>query len=293
LYFGPWGGSGEIEMIEASFDSELNKWAPERDLNSVSRSIPWIREKFHLHRAYAEAGIDEILGDHFKEAQVLEATWLQTTVFLNRGDHFELGSLPSSAQFTPAFGINVADFDGDGCEDIFLSQNFFAVQPQTSRNDAGRGLLLKGNGRGAFATMDGAQSGIKIYGEQRGSAAADFDGDGRVDLVVSQNGGATTLLHNIGARPGLRVRLAGPARNPHAIGAVMRLGFENKWGPSREVNCGSGYWSQNSLVQVLATPAVPTRIQIVWPGGRLTTSPLQESGKEVTVDFRAGSVTTK
>ncbi|MDB6040393.1 MAG: ASPIC/UnbV domain protein, partial [Verrucomicrobiales bacterium] len=198
-----------------------------------------------------------------------------------------------SAQFTPAFGINVADFDGDGCEDIFLSQNFFAVQPQTSRNDAGRGLLLKGHGRGAFATKDGAQSGIKIYGEQRGSAAADFDGDGRVDLVVSQNGGATTLLHNIGARPGLRVRLAGPARNPHAIGAVMRLEFEDKWGPSREVNCGSGYWSQNSLVQVLATPAVPTRIQIVWPGGRLTTSPLQESGKEVTVDFRAGSVTTK
>src|SRR5205085_10820207 len=134
--------------LEASFDTELNKWLPLRDLNSVSRAMPWVRQKFATHHAYAKAGVEAILGERLNEARVLEANWLETTVFLNRGHYFETGSLPARVQFSPAFGVNVADFDGDGNEDLFLSQNFFALQPQLARCDAGRGLLLKGNGKG-------------------------------------------------------------------------------------------------------------------------------------------------
>src|SRR5206468_5362066 len=115
----------------------------------------------------------------------LSADTFDTSIFLNRGDHFERISLPIEAQFAPAFGVNVADFDGDGFEDIFLSQNFFAVDAETSRYAAGRGLLLRGNGRGQFQPVKAGESGIAVYGEQRGSAVADFDGDGRVDLAVS------------------------------------------------------------------------------------------------------------
>ena len=50
-------------------------------------------------------------------------------VFLNRGDHFEARPLPLMAQLTPAFAPVVADFDGDGNEDIFLSQNCFGTEP--------------------------------------------------------------------------------------------------------------------------------------------------------------------
>src|SRR5205085_8786310 len=116
---------------------------------------------------------------------------------------------------------------------------FFAVQPQTSRNDAGRGLLLKGKGLGNFEEVPGSLCGIKIYGEQRGSAVADYDGDGRVDLAVTQNGAATRLYRNLTAKKGLRIRLsAGPA-NPRGIGAIVRLAFGEKWGPAREVHGGS------------------------------------------------------
>jgi len=38
----------------------------------------------------------------------------------------------------------------------------------------------------------------------------DFDGDGRLDLAVSQNAAETKLYKNVAARPGLRVRLKGP-----------------------------------------------------------------------------------
>jgi hypothetical protein len=285
IYYGPWGNRGEIEPLEASFDSEMNEWVPERDLNSVGRAIAWIQEKFRSHRKYAEAGIEEILGDRLKEARVMEVSWLATTVLLNRGDHFELRTLPAAAQFSPAFGVNVADFDGDGNEDIFLSQNFFDVQPQTSRNDAGRGLLLKGNGQGSFAEVAGSVSGIKVYGEQRGSAVADYDGDGRVDLAVTQNGAATRLFHNVTAKLGLRVRLnAGPG-NPQGIGAILRLGFGENWGPAREVHAGSGYWSQDSAVQVMALAESATRIQVQWPGGKRTISPIPAPAREISLDI--------
>ncbi len=87
----------------------------------------------------------------------------------------------------------MADFDGDGNEDIFLSQNFFGVELETSRYDAGLGLCLRGDGKGGFKALSGQESGIRVFGQQRGCAVSDFDGDGRVDLVVTQNAGKTRL----------------------------------------------------------------------------------------------------
>src|SRR5205823_6677161 len=105
--------------------------------------------------------------------KVFEANTLASMVFLNRGDHFEAAPLPTDAQLAPAFGISVADFDGDGNEDIFLSQNFFATDGDNARCDAGRGLWLRGNGKGEFHAVPGQESGLAIYGEQRGCAVAD------------------------------------------------------------------------------------------------------------------------
>ena len=78
--------------------------------------------------------------------------------------------------------------DGDGHDDLFLSQNFFALQTGESRYDAGRGLWLKGDGSGDLVPVSGKESGVNIYGEQRGAGLCDYDLDGRVDLAVSQNG---------------------------------------------------------------------------------------------------------
>src|SRR5262249_26205378 len=152
----------------------------------------------------------------------LRANELRSMIFFNRGDHFEAVALPVEAQWAPVFGITVADFDGDGLEDVLLAQNFFGTPSEGWRQDAGRGLLLKGDGTGGLKPVAGQESGIRVYGEQRGCAAGDYDRDGRVDLVVTQNGESTRLLHNLGAKPGLRVRLRGPATNPSGIGAVLR-----------------------------------------------------------------------
>jgi hypothetical protein len=191
--------------------------------------------------------------------------------------------LPREAQFAPAFGIAVADFDGDGHEDIFLSQNLFATGPQTPRLDAGRGLLLGGDGAGQFVSVPGQESGLEIYGEQRGCAWADYDHDGRPDLVVSENGAPTRLFHNRAAKPGLRVRLVGPASNPNGIGATMRLKFSKGYGPSRQVQAGGGYWSQDAAVQILATPEPPDQVEVRWPGGKTIHAKVPAGANEVQV----------
>ncbi|MBU6401098.1 MAG: VCBS repeat-containing protein, partial [Verrucomicrobia bacterium] len=204
--------------------------------------------------------------------------------FLNRGDHFDVVVLPPAAQWAPVFGIATGDLDGDGNEDLILSQNFFAVRPEDNRLDAGRALWLKGDGQGGLQPVPAERSGIAVYGEQRGCAVSDFDGDGRLDLVISQNGDQTKVYHNVGARPGLRVRLEGPPGNPQGVGAALRLVWNQRRGPLREVQAGSGYWSQNSAVQLLGASTPPTGIWIRWPGGRVISAPIPAGAREIAVN---------
>jgi hypothetical protein len=278
-----WGNVSQLggfDVLEGYYDSELKKVVPWAARDVVSAVLPFVQEQFVSHRAYGNAGVEEIVVAGATGMRFLEASTLDSMLFLNRGDHFEGRALPVEAQFAPAFAVCTGDADGDGNEDVFLSQNFFDVEPETSRYDAGRGLWLRGNGRGDFEPMAGQESGIRVYGQQRGAALSDFDKDGRVDLAVTQNGWETKLFRNVGARRGLRVRLSGPAGNPMGIGAVLRLQNESVRGPVREVHAGSGYWSQESAVQVLA-PVVNAKLSVRWPGGQVTTVDVPQNASEI------------
>ena len=286
LYHGDLDGNGSWEVIETYWDRELKKEVPWRDYRSMSRAFPSILERFSTYSAYGSASVQEIFGDALKLARSLRANTLESMLFLNRGDHFEARPLPLLAQLTPAFAPVVADFDGDGNEDIFLSQNCFAVDRETGRYDGGRGLWLRGDGRGNFEAVPTAVSGLSIYGEQRGAAVADFDNDGRPDLVVAQYAAPLKLFRNQGARAGLGVRLVGPNGNRTGIGAQLRLKFGERYGPTRELHAGSGYWSQDSSTVVLARPAGPSHLWVRWPGGKVTETPLTPGASNVSIDWQ-------
>lgn len=278
---------GTVDLIETEYVN--GALAPTRQFQAVSAALPFLRERFSTQKAYSEATLDAVLGDRAVLARRVSATTLASMAFINSGNGFKGVELPREAQFAPAFSVNVADFDGDGNEDVFLSQNFFDQQPEEPRMDAGLGLWLRGDGTGALTAVTAARSGVRVYGEQRGAAIGDYDEDGRVDLAVTQNGAATKLYHNVGATPGLRVKLKGPPGNPAGINAVLRLQFKGRMGPAREVHAGSGYLSQDSLTQVMATPERAEGIWIRWPGGRVTTGAIPEGAREIKVDV-AGKV---
>jgi enediyne biosynthesis protein E4 len=291
FFYGQLAQPGVTDVIETEYLGTT--LTPRRQFEEMAAALPFLHDGFSTHKAYSEASLEQVLGDRLPLARKVTAVTMTSMAFLNTGTGFRAQELPREAQFAPAFSVNVADLDGDGNEDVFLSQNFFDVQPELARIDAGVGLWLRGDGSGGLAPVPSARSGIRVYGEQRGAALGDYDEDGRVDLVVTQNGAPTKLYHNIGAAPGLRVRLKGPPGNPSGIGAVLRLQFKDRQGPAREIHAGSGYWSQDSLVQVMSTPSTPESLWVRWPGGRVTTTPIPANAREVTVDAEGKAISNR
>lgn len=133
--------------------------------------------------------------------------------------------------------------------------------------------------------MSAAESGVAVWGEQRGCAIGDFDADGRVDLVVAQNGAETKLFRNERGKPGLRVRIKGNAGNPNGAGASVRLKYPDGLGPAREIHSGSGCLSVDGAVTVMGTRSAPTHVVVRWPGGKVTEQPVPAAASQVIVEI--------
>jgi hypothetical protein len=285
LFSGDFDGNGQIDMIVGAFDSQMEKAVPIRQLGTLAAGLPGLNQLFTSHQSFAETTTAELLNGLKAKATSLSVNWLQSTVFMNQGNKFVAKPLPAKAQWSPAFGVTVADFDGDGNEDLFLAQNYFGIRGDVSRYDAGQGLVLKGMGDGTFADISSVESGIRIRGEQRGAAIADLDHDGRVDLAVGQNGMPIKLFRNRTAKPGIRVTLTGEGENTPAVGAKMWLSSEDARGPSREIRVGAGYLSQDAAMQVLTFSGVATQLNIIWPDGKQVTHSIEADDRALSVRY--------
>lgn len=281
-FYGEMVQPGRVEFIETEWDASASSMTAQRPLERLASALPFVLGQFRTFKEFADAPIATLLGERKALAKQVTAKTLASTLFLNRGAKFDPRELPVEAQLAPAFSVNAADFDGDGHLDIFLSQNFIAMHADYSRHDAGRGLLLKGNGRGEFKPLSGDESGIKIYGEQRGAAVSDFDNDGKIDLAVTQTGAPTKLYRNVNAKPGVRVTLEGPAANRAAVGTQLWIEQAGQKIALQEIQAGSGYLSQNSRVKII--PALTDGQLIVrWPGGPTSSAALSTNSTEITV----------
>ncbi|MYC18092.1 MAG: hypothetical protein F4X67_05735 [Gemmatimonadales bacterium] len=285
LIYGDMNRDGIVDLVEARTESGV--WRPlrGRDALAVPGGLSALLRV--TYERFARAPLTDLIGGLDPERR-LDANELRHTVWLNRPSGFESAPLPAAAQRAPAFGVAAADLDGDGHEDLVLAQNFYAGRPGAPRYDAGRGLWLRGDGQGGFEPVPAPRSGIAVYGDARAVSLADPDRDGRVDVAFGVNGGETRLYRNVGAAPGLRVTLEGPAANPRAIGARLRLEYaDGTFGPAREVRSGEGYLARHESTQTLGLagdpPAGPATLHVVWPNGGETSVSIPPGTLEVRV----------
>lgn len=183
------------------------------------------------------------------------------------------------------FGTVIADFDGDGNEDIFCSNG--DVRSMTSPIDRRQLPYLFWNEVGKRLHNVAAQVG-HYMGERhlgRGVAAGDLDGNGTVDLVVTHTNEPIAILRNESTIPRwLTVRLIGRASPRSAIGAKVTVSCgSKKW--TKLVKGGGSYLSTSdrALFFGLANSESVDLIEIFWPAGGKSTIEGVELSRAVTV----------
>ena len=288
LHVADFNQDGIVDGIESVWDPFLGKRVPVRGRLALAKILPWVNGMYPTFRAFGQADVQTMLEPAGRTPVVLKLNTLDTTLFLNTGESLEKVDLPVEAQFAPAFGCSVADFDGDGNEDIYLAQNFFNVGSESTRHDAGLGLVILGDGQGGFRALTSTESGMANLGQARGSVVSDLNGDGRVDLLTAQNNDRVKLYLNSRGKPGLRVRLKGAGENLQAIGASIRLERNGSLGPKREIRLGSGYWSQDSLVQLFVVGDSKAKFHIHWVDSSVDTTHVPAGAKAIVISKTGG-----
>lgn len=290
LFYSDFNQNRQLDIIDAYYDEETEGYVPRRKYLDYAPLHDSVLLNIGSHQEFASSTVEELTLTDLDDIPQKSVNILKHIILVNNeGRGFTPVPLPDEAQFSAGFYVGVADMDNDGNEDLFMSQNFFPVyNPHTNpRLDSGRGLWLRGDGTGNFEAVPGHVSGVEVYGDQRGAALGDFDRDGRVDLVVSQNAAETRLFRNETEKQGLRVTLAnGPSGNTSGIGSSVRLVYEDdRKGPVRYIQSGSGYWSQNSLTQVMGFRETPTAVEVQWFDGANQIVPVADDQMEVMISY--------
>jgi hypothetical protein len=195
---------------------------------------------------------------------------------------------------TLTFGLFFFDFDLDGRLDLLqvnghLEDEINTVQPSQHYRQPAQLFWNAGpDQRSCFIEVPREELGDvaePIVG--RGSAYADIDGDGDLDVIMTQVGGAPRLLRNdlVSDRHYLRVRLIGQQSNRDAIGARCRLVQADGMVQERRVTPSRSYLSQSERVLTFGLGANPAvgRLDIDWPGGSTETIEGLMADREVTI----------
>ena len=231
----------------------------------------------------SEAGMGTDFGDYDRDGRldivVCNFQWEHCRLLKNeRGDVFKdqihESKLDEPTFSTLTFGTDFFDYDNDGYLDLFLANGH--VEPNIEIIDragpsyAQRDQLFHNDKDGTFTDVSADSPGLATAWVGRGSATADYDNDGDLDLFVSNNNQRGLLLRNDGGnrQHWLSLRTIGTHSNRDGIGARIRV-VAGALHQVEEVRSGSSYLSQNALrVHFgLGTHAQVDRVEIRWPSG--------------------------
>ena len=181
----------------------------------------------------------------------------------NIGRRFERVELPLKGALR-GWGVTAIDIDNDGWIDLAAIVDTTAG-PQVK--------VFRNKGDGTFEDVSHALGldSVKLQAP-RGLIAADVDGDGAADLIVTQVNAPPVLLKNVGANKNhfVRLDLTGFADNKTALGVkveVFASGLWQKW----ELAGSSGYQTQAApqILVGLGDAEGVDLLRILWPTGVL------------------------
>ncbi len=279
LFAADFGGSGTPQLVEAQYDHDTLYPIASRD--ELGTKIPSVLRRFKSNNLYAASPLEQILGrEALAKADVYKAGQLQSGILLSQpSGHYIFKPLPRYAQIAPIQGMQAADFDGDGNEDLLLATNDYSPITARVRFDGGLGWLLRGDGQGGFTPVPVLRSGVMIPGNAKALALVDLDGDGRPDAVVTRNNESTMAFRNVApnGNRAIALRLHGRGGNPDAIGARIVLKNGESTLQVAEVRAGGGFASQSTTTTFFSIPpelGAGAKFQVRWPSGRTTEVPL-------------------
>jgi len=200
----------------------------------------------------------------------------------------------TASWFSLGWGMAFVDVDHDGFEDLFCAYGH--VYPQVDERDVGttyrqRNGLYRNRGDGTFDEVGArAGSGLAIVKSSRAVVPVDLEGDGDLDLLVTNLNDAPDLLRNDGARGAwLAVALLGRGRNRDGIGARVTIEAGGKL-QVREIRREVGYGGSTLPIAHfgLGAATIVERVEVRWPSGGRSRLDRVAPNQRLLVEERAG-----
>jgi len=208
----------------------------------------------------------------------------------NMGKGFNLADFPK-INWRIGYGIAAFDYDNDGWVDL--------VAVGETKDGKGEIKLFRNLGPDGFKDVTADVGLDKIHLESpRAIITGDYDNDGAVDLLITQNHGPAVLLRNEGGNQNhwLRLALKGLNDNKSAIGTKVEV-FSGGNRQKFEIYGSNGYLGQNSpyLTVGLGESKEADIVRMMWPTGVLQDE-IQIAGDKqqdfIEVDRRGSSCPT-
>ncbi|MGD0790257.1 MAG: CRTAC1 family protein [Terriglobales bacterium] len=230
-------------------------------------------------REQAGMGADAVDYDGDGWLDIVKTSFSDDTATLYRNnrdgtfsDVTAAAGLGKNSQFL-GWGTLFLDIDNDGWPDIFMANGH--VYPELDSKGLNntfreRKILYwnERNGRFRDISLDSG-TGITTPFNSHGVAAADFDNDGAVEILVNNSHDRPSLLKNLGEHGNwILLKLEGTKSNRDAIGARVTVGVGDHQ-QTQEIRSGGGYISQSDfrLHFGLGKATKADAVEIRWPSG--------------------------
>jgi len=167
LYYKDFDNNGSVDPFFCFYIQ--GKSYPYVTRDEMLEQIGALRKRFTTFASYADITLSDIYkSEELASAGHLTANHFETTLFLSgTGNTFTVMPLPEQVQYSPVHTITMLDYNGDGADDLLLCGNDSHTKIRLGKFDANYGVLLQGDGTGAFQYVSQATSGFEVRGDVR------------------------------------------------------------------------------------------------------------------------------